>query len=313
MLDFLILAALVLVLAKSASVVVDNIMKLSDFFGLGQLAVGFILLSTATSLPEFSVGVISSVSGEGAISAGNVFGSNVADILLVLGIIAFIGKIVVKREELNGIALVLLLTSLITIYVIFTSGLGRLEGLVLLLVFVVYAFYLLQSKRGQQGVGSRVSKREALSAFLWFCFGIAVVLVSSGLTVEFAVKVVKSFGLAPSFIGATVIAVGTSLPELSVDLAAARKKKYGIVIGDAVGSCMTNITLVLGTSALIHPMFFGMKVFLAVLLFALAANILLFYFASTTKKFGRREGAVMLLFYLVYLAVISGAQYVQLS
>ena len=136
-----------------------------------------------------------------------------------------------------------------------------------------------------------------------------MVMISSSFVVNSAVALANAIGLAKSFIGATIIALGTSLPELSIDLQAIRKKQYGLALGDAIGSNMANLTLVLGTAAAISPILVQLKVFIAALLFAVVANAVFFYFAAIKKRIGRAEGAFMVLAYLAYLLVIFALQF----
>ena len=311
------LATLVLsvaVLARSSGFVVDNAVKLSKFFGISQLAIGFILIAVATSLPELSVSVVSSSAGEGAIAAGNVFGSNIANILLIMGIGAFLFGLKISASNLKDIGLVLLLTTIISIYIIFNSSvqgnaLGFLEGAFLLGAFALYAWYSITKRSAlEDNNNGDVTKAEALKAFLFFGVGILVVLVSSGFVVDSAVKLSRLLGIAESFIGATIVAIGTSLPELSVDLQAIRKKQYGLALGDAIGSNMVNITLVLGTAAVINPIHVQIPVFIAALLFAVIANVLLLYVAAVNKKIARFGGALFLVVYAVYIGVIFALQ-----
>jgi len=307
--ELLALVISVIVLARSSSVVVDNAVKLSLFFGISQITIGFMLVAVSTSLPELSVSVVSSTIGEGAIAAGNVFGSNIANILLILGLGAFLYGIKINTSELRDISLVLLLTTLISVYIIFSSSvavraLGFFEGVLLLGCFGAYAWYHLTSKRPEENNGTEVTKKEAMKAFLFFSMAILVVIVSSGFVVEYAVRLASLMGIAESFIGATIIAVGTSLPELSIDLQAIRKKRYGLALGDAVGSNMVNITLVLGVAAVINPIQVIIPVFIAALLFAVIANTVLLYVAAVNKGIGRFGGAAFLLIYAIYIVVI---------
>src|SRR3989338_1791818 len=225
------------ILSKASSLVVNNASKLARFFGISQLAIGFLLIAVSTSLPELAVSVASSSAKEGAIAAGNVFGSNIANILLILGIGAFLYGIRIGREELKDISIILVLTTIISAYIIF-AGLvrneimGFLEGIILLLLFGGYAIYIFTKKRVDMDGIEKIPKKEALHAFLFFCLSIIVVLISSGFVVESAVSLARGFNLAESFIGATIIAIGTSLPELSIDLQALRKKHYGLALGD---------------------------------------------------------------------------------
>jgi cation:H+ antiporter len=298
-------------LAKSASLVIDNATVLSRFFGISQIALGMLLVSVSTSIPELSVSVLSSAAHEGAISAGNVFGSNIANILLILGIGALVHGYSVSRRDLAGIAMVLAATTIISVYIIFHTfifgnALGFAEGAVLLGVAAWYAYQLLHGDDPEKphALEKRVDRAAGLRAFSLFLFGIVLVLISSSIVVDSAVKISGILGLSKSFIGATVIAVGTSLPELSVDLTAIRRKKYSLALGDCIGSNMVNLTLVLGAAAVINPINVTLSVFIAALLFAVIANMVFFYLAAIKREFGRTEGAVLVLVYALYLVSI---------
>ncbi|MFH0884530.1 MAG: sodium:calcium antiporter [Candidatus Micrarchaeota archaeon] len=317
--EILILVVSVIVLSRASSVVVDNIVRLSQFFRVSQVAVGFILLAVATSLPELSVSVVSSALGEGAIAAGNVFGSNIANILLVLGIGAYLYGLKISTRDLRDIGLVLLLTTIISVYIVFNSSIGQkalgfAEGILLLGVFAAYVWYTLKGKGAETVDGNgQITKKEALNAFLLFGVGVLTVLVSSGFVVSSAVSLARSFGIAESFIGATIIAVGTSLPELSIDLQAIRKKRYGVALGDAIGSNMVNITLVLGAAAAINPIQITLPVFIAALLFAVIANSLLLYAAAVNKGLKKAGGVLFLAVYATYLIVAFALQINEMS
>lgn len=305
----------IVILSKSSSLVVDNAVKLARFFKISTLAVGLLLVSVATSLPELSVSVMSSVAGEGALAAGNVFGSNIANILLILGIGAALFGFTVRRETLKDIAIVLVATTVISVYILYRSSidgsaLGFSEGLILLLVFAWYAKRVLSQKNLEAtAVFGKVNMHEGLHAFIFFVVGLVGVIISSSFVVDSAVSLARIAGLAESFIGATIIAIGTSLPELSVDLMALKKKQYGLALGDAIGSNMANITLVLGTAAALSPIVVQIKVFVAALLFAVVANILFFYIAAVNRKFTRNDGIMMIALYVVYIIAIFYLQF----
>ncbi len=304
----------VLVLARSSEMVISSSITLSRFFKINQLAVGFILVAIATSLPELSVSVTSSLAGEGALSAGNVFGSNIANILIILGVGAFLYGVKISPGNMKDIALVLVITTLISVYMLYSSSveqkaLGFIEGATLLVVFSVYVWQVLKRKKpANNSAAHKVSKKKALRAFLEFGMGILVVVVSSAFVVDSAVSLATMLGIAQSFIGATVIAIGTSLPELSTALQALRRKHYGLVLGNAIGSNMANITLVLGVASGINPITVHIPVFIAALLFAVVANTVLFYSAAVNRGIGRLGGALFLLIYILYLSAILGLQ-----
>jgi cation:H+ antiporter len=211
---------------------------------------------------------------------------------------------------LKDIGLVLLFTTVISAYIVFSSSvqgttLGLIEGAALLCIFAAYAWYTMTRVRAKEmNGGAEVTKREALNAFLLFSGGVVVVIVSSGFVVGSATALARLLGIAESFIGATIIAVGTSLPELSIDLTAIRKRQYGIALGDAIGSNMVNITLVLGTAAALNPIHLTIPVFIAALLFAVVANMALLYAAAVNKGIGRLGGSLFIIIYAIYIAVI---------
>lgn len=296
------------VLAKSADVVVNSTAKLSVYFGISQMAIGFLLIAVITSLPEFVVSVMASHSGNGAIAAGNVFGSNIANILLILGVGAVAYGIQITKNELDDIGLVLVLTTALSVYIVFSnllleSTLGFVDGVVLLLLFAGYSYYTMKTSKGGEN-REKVAKQEAFWAFIYFVITIGLVLVSASFVVNSAVALSERLGVSQSFIGATIIAIGTSLPELSIALQALRRKHYGIALGDAIGSNMTNLTLVLGAAAVINPIDVALPVFIAALLFALVADIILFYAAAVHKRLSWRGGLLFLLIFLAYLISI---------
>ncbi|MFH2101686.1 MAG: sodium:calcium antiporter [Candidatus Micrarchaeota archaeon] len=320
MLELLILIASIAVLSRSSSEVVDSALRLSRFFGISQLAMGFLLVAVATSLPELSVSITAASAGQGAIAAGNVFGSNIANIFLILGAGAFIYGITISRRNLKDIGLILLLTTLISVYIIFSSyvagaALGVVEGAALLVIFSAYVWDILRKKKKVENGGSmpKIDKKKALSAFLVFCGGIIIVVISSAFVVDSAVAIASSLGLAQSFIGATLIAFGTSLPELTTAMQALRRGRHGLVLGNVIGSNITNLTLVLGSAALIGSIEVRLPVFAAALLFAVVANSILFYIAAINRKMARLGGILFLLAYGIYLALIFGLQVTELS
>ncbi|MCX6768265.1 MAG: sodium:calcium antiporter [Candidatus Micrarchaeota archaeon] len=310
-LEVAILIASLIILAKSSDMVTDKAIILSDYFGISRMAIGFLLLSVSTSLPEFSVAVASSVTGHGALSAGNVFGANIADILLILGVCAIASGLVLKRADASEIGAVLLVSSTITAYFIYSAFvlgvpvIDRLEGALLLLAFMVYVYYITVAKKFPKLDGRQVSKKEALSAFLIFFLAVGGVIVGAGLAVDSAVNISELFGISRSFLGATLVSMGTTLPELSVSLSAARKKEYSLAFGNAVGSTVINLTLVLGFAALINPIqIVAPQSFLVTLIFSVIANVVLLYLAIGTKKLGKIWGILLIALYIVFLLVL---------
>lgn len=317
--ELVILLLSILVLSRSSGMVIESAVRLSRFFNISQLTVGILLVAVATSLPELSVSITSSSAGEGALAAGNVFGSNIANILVILGVGAFLYGIKISPRNLKDIGLALLLTTLISIYIVYNSSvqqkaLNFFEGVVLIGIFGIYVWDVLRKKRMDNGKPKNVvKKKKALEAFLLFSLGIMLVVISSAFVVDSAVAVATSFGIAQSFIGATVIAFGTSLPELSTAIQAIRKSHYGLVLGNVIGSNVANITLVLGVASVINPIEVKLPVFIAALLFAVVANSILFYVGAINKSMARFGGALFLIIYIIYIVTIFGLQVGELS
>ncbi|VVB57973.1 Sodium/calcium exchanger MaX1 [Candidatus Anstonella stagnisolia] len=312
---FILLLLFLYILARSSSLVVENAAKLARMLKIGQVGMGFLFIALATSLPEVAISIISSTAKEGALAAGNVFGANIANILVILGAGAYLYGFPVSRKNLKEIALVLLLSTLITIYIIFRSQvagstLGLFEGLLLL---AVAGWYMTQSASKDEMPAYESSKkldvRDGAIYFLLFAISLVAVVLSSMIVVASSLQLAEGLGLSESFMGATIIAVGTSLPEISIALAAIRKKQYGLALGDAIGSCVANLTLVLGIGAVISPISVQLKVFMAALLFSIVANVVFLYIAAVKKKFGKFEGALMLALYAFYIFCIFFLQF----
>ena len=306
--DLVVLVASLLILAKASEKIIESAIKLAGYFKVGQLAVGFLLISVSTSLPELSVSIVSATQNAASITIGNVFGSNIADVLLVMGLAAAIYGIKTKREEWGEAAFILLVVSVITMTIIVLEGLDVYSGALLICMFILFVYYLLIRKQPVPMTTNQITIKEALHTFLLFAVGIVVVIISSAFVVESAIKLAAGLNLAKSFIGATILAIGTSLPELAIDLQAVRKRAYGLAIGDAIGSTMTNLTLVLGIAAMINPIVFTKEIVYILGIFSILANGLLLFLIVRSRPLTRNHGIVMLFLYGIYLITLFSVQ-----
>lgn len=312
--EIAILGLTIIILGKASEIVVDNLSKLASYFRISTVALGVLLIASATSLPELSVSIASASIGKGAIVAGTVFGSNIANILLVFGLGAVLYRIKIPQSNVRDAAIILLLTTIISAYIIVNSivygkALGRVEGMILLAVFVIYSIGFIKTYKGPRNDdNNHVNRQKAVRAFAYFCAGIILVMISSEFVVSSAVEVARSMNIAESLIGSTIIALGTSLPELAIGIQALKRKKYGIVVGDALGSNIVNLTLVLGTGALMSDIYVQLPIFIAALLFAIVANVLLMYLAVVRKSIGAISGSVLLIIYVLFITTIISLQ-----
>lgn len=309
---FLILGFVLLI--KGADYLVNGGSSLARRFQVSELVIGLTIISFGTSAPELVVNGISAYEGANGLVFGNVIGSNLFNILLVLGVSAVllpmrVSSSTVWREIPFSFFGALILFVMVNDSLIDKSSenvLSRSDGLILLgffIMFLTYIFSLAKKNRTAQ-IQSEISEEHSLTMALIFTVGGLIALMFGGdIVVKNAVEFAQSFGVSEKLIGLTVVAAGTSLPELATSAVAAIKGKNDIAIGNVVGSNIFNIFLILGVSSTIHPVAYEMKTNedIAVLLLA---SFLLFAFMFTGKKFRLRktEGAIFLLIFLSYMA-----------
>jgi len=314
MINILILIAGFAFLLKGADYMIDGAVSLARRFNISDLLVGLTIIAFGTSTPELIINVIASINGTTDIAVGNVLGSNIANLLLVLGITALINPIIVKHDIVwKEIPISIMTVILFGILVndnwidgVSFSGLSRLDGTILSLVFVGFLFYVYNVAKANRSqiVHHRPLYRPAIASLL-FVVGI-VGLAIGGELVIFASKIIASnLGLSHAFIGLTVVALGTSLPELVTSAVAAFKRKADIAIGNVVGSNILNISWALGLSAVIQPMPFS-KIYNMDILILLLSSFLLFLWLTISRanKITSKQGAFLIFLYLVYITTI---------
>lgn len=300
MLDIVIILLIsVVILAKSAQIVIDNSIMLARFFRISELAVGFILISIATSLPELAVSTIASLENQTGISVGNVLGASIADIGIVLGISIFLYTTPISKKETTRVIKILIITSILPLIVLL--NMGSFAGIILLIIFIIYAYSILQQKISLDGT-ERIKPEKAVTSAFMFMIGILLIIGSSKYVVESAVEIATLLGISKAFIAATVISLGTTLPELTVSVFAMRSRHFSLAIGNVIGSCITNLTLILGIAAVINPLIINLSTFLNLIIFLVIMNSALIYFLHYRKNLGRNEGFVLVGIYLIFLA-----------
>jgi len=297
---------------------ITNAIKTSEITGLGKMTIGFILIAFSTSLPEFCVAVITAFTGESAISIGNVIGSNIVNVCLIIGLAALLVALFGRsrtvnmippmvKEEFGSLYFGLFVASIIPVSLLYLAHASWFIGMVLLLVFVLYTYQLSKIRIPTKGEGIPEGERRRVRSYVALTFaGVAGVVISSYFIVDSAVKIAEFAGVPKALISATIIAFGTSLPEFSVDVNAFLKGHSALALGDIVGSCFINITLILGVTLVASPLEVNMIVFSDLVIFSLIANLFLWYFL-TIGRIGWREGAILLFVYLLFLATTIGA------
>ena len=310
---FLAFAALVagfVLLVKGADFFVDGAVGIAARFGIPQLVIGLTIAAMGTSMPEAAVSITSALKGSAGITVGNVVGSNIMNILVILGLTAVITPIAVQRStrrfEIPGMIAV----SVLFLVFGYTGGeIVRFEGIIMWLVFIGYLGYLLWiAKNNKDEESGEEDKKWSLPVqLIAIVGGIAAIVLGSDLAVDGATAIAKAFGMSDRIIGLTIVAFGTSLPELVTSVTAARRGKADIAIGNIVGSNIFNILFVAGTTALITPVVFEAKFVVDSIIAIVAAVILLVSVCNKDMKLKRPAGAVMLVCYGVYLAYLIAA------
>lgn len=306
-LQFVLLVVGFVLLMKGADWFVDGAAEIADRFGISQLVIGLTIVAMGTSLPEAAVSVTAALAGNAEITIGNVVGSNIMNVLVILGATAVICAIPVQRSTMRyEIPFTIFITVLLFGLGIADGQISRLEGGILWVFMIVYLVYLLvMAKRGEDKLESvDTSDDEPLwKMILLVVVGVVMIKYGSDLTVKSATNIATIFGMSERLIGLTIVAFGTSLPELVTSVTAALKGKTDIAIGNIVGSNIFNILFVVGTTALITPVVYS-STFMVDSLVAIGTMILLFLCVLRDKKLGKLEGTVMLLAYAGYFVYL---------
>lgn len=289
-------------LIKGADWFVDGASGIASKLGVPQLVVGLTIVAMGTSLPEAAVSVTAALDGNAGITVGNVVGSNILNILVILGTTGTITAVAVQKSTIRyEIPFMLAITILTIVLGMSGNSISRIEGIILWVFFIAYLAYLfVLAKKGNQSEEEASNKdAKVWKLILGLAVGLVIVVWGSNIAVDAATALAKIIGLSDRFIGLTIVALGTSLPELVTSVTAARKGNADIAIGNIVGSNIFNILFVIGTSALIIPVAFEPN-FVIDALIALAAGILLWVSVAKSKKLTRPWGIVMLLGYAAY-------------
>lgn len=312
-LQIVLLIAGFVALIKGADLFVDGSSSLAAIFKVPSIIIGLTIVAMGTSAPELAVSTSAAINGSNEIAVSNVVGSNLFNLLMVLGICALIKPLpldnVIKKRDFP-------FSIIITIALFVALGVGVLKstefatvkmgdnvttlerwmGIALIAIFVVYIIVLIRSALKNKTEGEAVKQMSPLKSVLFVLIGIALIVAGGHFVVESAKYIAAAFGMSETLIGLTIVAVGTSLPELVTSVVASRKGENGLAVGNVVGSNIFNILLILGVSGTIHPIGvnFASMIDIAILI---AVSILVFLF-SLKNKINRPQGAVMILIYI---------------
>ena len=310
-------------LIKGADIFVSGASNISKKLGIPSVIVGLTIVSLGTSAPELAVSAISSLEGSNEIAVGNVLGSNLFNTLMVLGVTTIIMALTIKKSEVKRDFSINILVTILLLLLTFTTLLGgkdnyisRLDGIVLLIGCISYITYLILSVKKGKVSSENVQEELALEStneisifksIFKLVIGVAGIVIGGQIVVDSATSIATSLGMSEKLVGLTIVAIGTSLPELVTSVVAAIKGEEDIALGNILGSNIFNILLIIGLSSAISPIAVSSNLifdFVFLIVVTLIIGIMIFINKSEDKRFGKKEGIILVVFYVIYMIYI---------
>lgn len=300
-----------LLLIWSADKFVDGASNVARHYGMSPLLIGMVILGFGTSAPEMVVSTLASIQGNPGIAIGNAYGSNITNIALILGVTSLLVPISVHSQVLKKELPILFIITLVSIGALIDFNLSRIDAVILLLIFSGLMFWTIREglKNSKDAFAKKINielkehKVPIKKSYILLFSGLLLLILSSRLLVYGAVGIAQALGVSDIIVGLTVVAIGTSLPELASSIIAARKGEPDIALGNVLGSNLFNTLAVVGISGVIHPITIEKEVFYRDIGVMTALTLSLFVFGYGFKKQGRInrvEGGILLLSYLLY-------------
>lgn len=301
-----------IILIKGADIFVDGASSVAGNFKVSKMLIGLTIVAFGTSAPEFAVSVKSILSNHYDIVLGNVIGSNILNILLILGVSSLFHSLNVKNNTVKKeLPIVMLMTILFAVLLSdhlfdfqLTNAFTRSDGIILLLFFLVFIYYLIAMARKKIENDSDQSYMSIKKAFIYTMIGIFMIVVGSNFVVDSASMIAEELGVSAKLISLTIVALGTSLPELVTSVTATRKGEYDIAIGNVVGSNIFNIGMVIGLPIAIFGGIDHISFNYIDLIVMLISAILLFIFSYNDYKITKKEGIIFLILFILYYSYV---------
>ncbi len=299
-----------IILIKGADLFVDGASSVAQNFKLSKMLIGLTIVSFGTSAPEFAVSITSILSGKGDIVLGNVVGSNILNILLILGVSSMFHFLRVKNSTIKKeIPITILMTAVL--FVLMNDSLinetkntfTRADGIIIILFFCVFVYYLISMMRNKVDEETTI-KYGVLKSIILTVVGIACIIIGSDFVVNSATEIATILGISERIISLTIVALGTSLPELVTSVVATKKGEYDIAIGNVVGSNIFNIGIVLGVPVAIFGTIHNISFQFIDLIVMLLCPILLYFFSRKDQKIGKKSGLIFLSIFVLYYGYI---------
>ncbi len=296
-------------LIKGADFFVDGASSVAGILKIPSVVIGLTIVSIGTSCPEAAVSITSGLSGNADISLGNVIGSNMFNLLMVIGVCALFKVVPTPKEMLKRDMWWNIAVTLVLLGFIFNFGSGkngyitRIEGILLLLGIIAYIVFVVRSALKNRVEGDDVKILPMWLSIIYIVGGVAAIIFGGDMVVDNASEIAVKLGMSKTLVGLTIVAIGTSLPELVTSVVAAKKGNSGIAMGNAIGSCIFNILFILGIASSLSPIKVDPDLLVDTIIL-LGVAVMTLIFAKTKESVNRAEGAVMVLCYCAYTAYI---------
>lgn len=315
MLAFLAVACGLMLLVWSADRFVNGAASTAHYFGMPPLLIGMVVVGFGTSAPEMVVSALAASQGNPGIALGNAYGSNIANIALILGVTTLISPVTVHSQVLRKELPILTAVTMLAAWQVWDGSISRLDAITLLVVFAgLMSWAIWQGLQKQaDALGENIAQQLEVrtmtlrQALFWLVLGLVLLIISSRILVWGAVEIARGFGVSDLIIGLTIVAVGTSLPELASSIIAARKGEHDIAVGNVIGSNLFNTLAVVGIAGTIHPLEVGQEVFYRDIAIMGTLTVWLFiigYQSSGPGRINRLEGTSLLLCFIGYTAYL---------
>ena len=302
-LQFVLLIVGFVFLIKGSDFFVDGASSVASLLKIPTIIVGLTIVAFGTSAPEAAVSITSSLTGSNAMAVSNVIGSNLFNILMVIGISALLGDLLMEKSVLNkDLPFLVGITLLLAIFIFMGWNIANIEGIILLLILICYIFYLVKNARKSKDANVvEKAKLTPLKSAIFIIVGLAGIVVGGDLVVNSASNIAIALGMSETLVGLTIVAIGTSLPELVTSLTALKKGENQLVIGNVIGSNIFNILFALGASSAISQIPLDPSMMTDVL-FMVGVTILCFIFGKTQEKYDKKEGIILVSLFVIYMA-----------
>jgi cation:H+ antiporter len=302
LLQFVLLIVGFVFLIKGSNFFVDGASSIASLLKIPTVIVGLTIVAFGTSAPEAAVSITSAITGNNAMAVSNVIGSNLYNILMVIGISALLGELLMEKDVLNkDLPFLVGITVLFAAFIIIGWNVSQIEGIILLIILIAYVAHLIKSAKKSDNANVVEKPKFTLPySILFIIIGLAGIVIGGDLVVNSASDIAIAFGMSETLVGLTIVAIGTSLPELVTSLTALKKGENQLVIGNVIGSNIFNILFVLGASSAITAISLDSSMLIDVT-FMVFVTLLCFIFGKTQDKFDRKEGAILVALFIAYM------------